>query len=258
MVKHSYFLRTNHNVDNLSIKMTAKERGNVKVLKIILSFIPLIGTSLGAFSAASKQFKRFQEEEETLVAVATGILAAITLKLFTEATSYIEQGQSLVFGVLLGMAFITIMNWLVQKKNLNTRDKIFWAMLMHNLPEGMLIGISLANASGKLATFSIIMGITIQNLMDGFVVSMPLISSKGAQKAVWLGVLSGAIEPLASTLIIVAVGATSNVQFLEPLLIGFSFSAILMIVVELWEECWNKKIVVVSGILAALVNFILG
>lgn len=227
------------------------------MLKYILTFIPLIGTSLGAFLGASNLKNKFKKSENALVAVATGILCSIAFNLLLESAEFIRS-TIMYFGVLAGFLFIALVNFFARKNNMNIKSKLFWAMLIHNIPEGIVVGLALSNETFVSTTFSLIASISLQNLPDGFVVSMPLVSTKGNKKALLLGIISGIVEPIAAILILVAAGKNSNLQTLEPFLIGFSFSAILLIAVDLLKECKKElKIVVISLILALLFNSIL-
>lgn len=227
------------------------------MLKYILTFIPLLGTSLGALLGISSFKDRFEKQEDTLVAVATGILCSIAFNLLTEAVEFIRY-ISVFFGLLFGFLFVFILNIIAKKKNLNIRSKLFWAMIIHNIPEGIVIGIPLADKSILPATVSLIASITLQNLPDGFVVSMPLVSKYGKKHALLLGILSGVVEPLAAVILIIAAGETSSIQSLEPFLIGFSFSSIFTIVLDLLKECRKGSIVITSAIITLLFNSILG
>lgn len=224
------------------------------MLKYILACIPLLGTSIGAFTATFHN--RLEEKEDTLVAVATGILSAITFNLFTEALGNIRY--SLFVGIAVGFLFMWVMNSIAHQKNLTTRSKVFWGMLIHNIPEGIVIGTSLASKNILPATISIIIGIAIQNIPDGMVVSASLVSTRGKAKAILIGILSGIVEPVATIAIIIAAGKFVHIQRVEAFLIGFSLSAILVIAWELLKECKEKKIVLVIAIATIVFTSISG
>ena len=227
------------------------------MLRYILAFIPLVGTTVGAvLGTVDHLSSNFEKQEDTLVAAATGILCSIALNLFFEAYESIHW--TLFIGVAIGFFLMLGLNSLAHKNNLSVRHKLFWAMLIHNVPEGMVIGISLADKNVLPATFSLVFSISLQNIPDGLVVSMPLVSKDGKKKAALFGIFSGVVEPIASILIIITAGRLSNIQAFEPLLIGFSLSAIIMIAIELLKECKNKKIVLITAIITTVFNGILG
>lgn len=226
------------------------------MLAYALTLIPLIGTSIGAFFGTLEHLSsKFEKREDMLVAVATGILGSISFSLFLEATENLRA--TLFIGIAIGILSMLAMNSLAHKNNLSIKHKLFWAMLIHNIPEGMVIGIALASKEVIPATFSLIASISLQNIPDGLVVAMPLVPKEGKKRALLVGILSGVVEPIASILIIITAGRLSNLQAFEPLLIGFSLSAIIMITMELFKECKSKKIIFVIAVVTTVFNSIL-
>lgn len=219
----------------------------------ILSFIPLIGTTLGAILGIFNN--KFEKQEEILVAVATGILEAICFSLLIESIENLRS-KGLFIGILAGFLFIVIMNFLAKKSNLNLKAKLFWAMLIHNIPEGIIIGIALAGKE-TLQTISIILSITLQNVPDGLVVSMPVVFTHGKRRALFLGIVSGIVEPVAALLIVISVTNSFNIQYFKPFLTGFSFSAIVMITIELVKECKKNPLMITTAIITIIFNSIL-
>ena len=126
------------------------------------------------------------------MAVATGILGNICLNLFFEAIGKVRY-PSVFVGAVAGFAFIWIMEYCAMHKDITVKSKLFWAMLIHNIPEGILIGISLVNTK-FLQAVPLVISISLQNIPDGLVVSMPLLSSKGLKKALMLGIFSGLLS----------------------------------------------------------------
>lgn len=227
------------------------------MLRYILAFIPLVGTTVGAvLGTVDHLSSNFEKQEDTLVAVATGILCSIALNLVFEAYESIHW--TLFIGVAIGFFLMLGLNSLAHQNNLSVRHKLFWAMLIHNVPEGMVIGISLADKNVLPTTFSLVFSISLQNIPDGLVVSMPLVSKDGKKKATLFGIFSGVVEPIASIVIIATTGRISNIKEFEPLLIGFALSAIIMIAIELLKECKSKKIVLITAIITTVFNSILG
>ena len=225
------------------------------MVKYILSFIPLVGTSIGSALGIWNNFKgKFKKEEDFLVAVATGILGCITFDLFFESLENIRNLR-LFIGIVIGFLFIFFMNIFAHHITISKKSKLFWAMLIHNIPEGILIGISLVDTS-IIKSLSLILSISLQNIPDGLVVSLPLVSVKGKKYALLMGVLSGIVEPISAILIFSA--SNSNfISILEPFLIGFSFSSILMIFLELFKECKHLKTIGVTAILTYLFSTVL-
>ena len=122
------------------------------------------------------------------------------------------------------------------KSHLARTTMMVFAVTLHNIPEGMAVGVVLAGlltgstgitAAGAMA---LSIGIAIQNFPEGAIISMPLHSegeSKG--KAMFLGILSGAVEPAGAVLTILA---ASLVVPILPYLLSFAAGAMIYVVVE--------------------------
>lgn len=109
-------------------------------------------------------------------------------------------------------------------------------MTLHNIPEGMAVGVTFAgviagNALMSLTgAFALAVGIAIQNFPEGAIISMPLRAEGMSRKrAFWYGMLSGAVEPVAALLTILL---TSLVVPVLPYLLAFAAGAMIYVVVE--------------------------
>jgi ZIP family zinc transporter len=110
------------------------------------------------------------------------------------------------------------------------------AVTLHNIPEGMAVGVvygglltgsSSITAGGALA---LALGIAIQNFPEGAIISMPLYAEgKSKSKSFWLGVLSGAVEPIFGGLTVIVAGLVVPAM---PYLLSFAAGAMLYVVVE--------------------------
>ena len=110
------------------------------------------------------------------------------------------------------------------------------AVTLHNIPEGMAVGVvyaGLYNGSANItagAALALALGIAIQNFPEGAIISMPLYTEgKSKTKSFWLGVLSGAVEPVFGTLTIVIAGLVVPAM---PYFLSFAAGAMLYVVVE--------------------------
>ena len=110
------------------------------------------------------------------------------------------------------------------------------AVTLHNIPEGMAVGVILASAMAEgsmismSAAWALAIGIAIQNFPEGAILSMPLHSegmSKG--KAFLIGALSGIVEPIASILTMLLIGLISPAL---PYLLAFAAGAMIYVVIE--------------------------
>lgn len=151
-------------------------------------------------------------------------------------------------GSALGIAFLLAMDQLLPhftpdsfhcKKgttSLRRTALLILAVTLHNIPEGMAVGISFAIAaySGNpallTAAIALTMGIGIQNFPEGAAISLPLHQEGSSRtRAFLLGTLSGCVEPVFGVLTVLAVG---SVQPLMPWLLSFAAGAMLYVVVE--------------------------
>lgn len=219
---------------------------------ILLSLLPLAGTSIGAYLGILKHNKQIDNQEDSLVAIATGILGAICISLFFETFNYVRNIKLLV-GIMAGVLFILLMNKITNQEALHSQ--LFWAMLIHNIPEGIIVGIALT--SNEFSKIGIIASISLQNIPDGLVVSMSGLSKHGKLKAFLIGVLSGIVEPISVALIIFFIRQI-NIEMVEPIFVGFSASAISIIELDLLKSCRNRKLLIISLLLTIFFNGVLG
>lgn len=123
----------------------------------------------------------------------------------------------------------------IEKRKISKTMKLFLAIVIHNIPEGLAVGLVVAsavNGSSELARAALILsiGIAIQNFPEGAIVSMPLKESGlSKSKAFWYGVLSGLVEPLAA---LFAVLITSFVQTILPYALSFAAGAMIYVVAD--------------------------
>ena len=132
-------------------------------------------------------------------------------------------------GLILGALFLTAADAL--QGGAGGRDRmLFTAITLHNIPEGMAVGLAFALAAdgeGLAAALALALGISIQNFPEGAAVSLPLRQrGMGRGRAFLYGVASGAVEPVFGML---AVGAAALVHPVMPWLLSFSAGAMLCV-----------------------------
>ena len=227
-------------------------------LKIFWGIIlPFIGTSLGALCVyfIKKDFN--SRLIQALNGFAAGVMIAASI--WSLLIPAMEYETSLAFGRLsflpaliglwIGIFFMILMEKFIPETKLDSslkKNMLFWSVTIHNLPEGMAVGVLYAallkdNSPHLLsAAFALSIGIAIQNFPEGAIISMPIYAkgtSKG--KACTLGILSGIIEPLSALITIVAV---SFVLPLLPSLLGFAAGAMIYAVLrELMPNILSKN-----------------
>lgn len=176
-----------------------------------------------------------------------------------------------VGGSALGISFLMAMDWLLPRWMERSEAKMgkishknllmVLAVVLHNIPEGMAVGISCAVAAKSgdptlvTGAFALALGVGIQNFPEGAAISLPL-HQQGAKKttAFALGAVSGMMEPIFGVLTVLAVG---TVEVLLPWLLSFAAGAMLYVVVEelIPEANLNRKYH--SGTLGVLSGFLL-
>ena len=150
-------------------------------------------------------------------------------------------------GFLIGIGFLLLLDEVTPHMHMDNQTegpesklkrttKLILAVTLHNIPEGMAVGVVyagwLAGDTGvsRTAALALALGIAIQNFPEGAIVSMPLRTEgmpKG--KTFWYGVLSGAVEPVGSVITILAASAVVPVL---PYFLAFAAGAMMYVVVE--------------------------
>lgn len=216
-------------------------------------FIPLLGTTLGASCVFFLKNDMSDSLRRALAGFAAGIM--VSASFFSLILPALEQTEGMgklaflpvAFGFLAGMMFLYILDMLVPhvhgdkseegpKSGLTRNTKLFLAVSLHNLPEGMVVGIVFAGwLSGheqiSLASAIVLsVGIALQNFPEGAIVSMPLRAEGMAKNRTFLmGMLSGVIEPVGA--LMTALAAWFFLPVL-PALLGFAAGAMFYVVVE--------------------------
>ena len=134
-------------------------------------------------------------------------------------------------GLLAGAVFLSLLDlWRYLKED---RTLLFAAVTLHNIPEGMAVGLAFAlaeNGDGMAAALALAFGIGVQNFPEGAAVSMPLYQSGVSRGRAFIkGVASGAVEPFFAVLALVLTPVLFSVM---PWLLGFSAGAMLYVTVH--------------------------
>ena len=207
--------------------------------------IPFIGTSLGAACVLFMKNELSVKTTKMLSGFAAGVMIAASV--WSLLIPALEQSQSLgkmqfvpaVTGFMLGMFFLLILDTITPHMHLDNSVEgpmMVLAVTLHNIPEGMAVGVLYASwISGtttitRAAALSLAIGIAIQNFPEGAIISMPLHSTGSSKlRAFVYGVLSGIVEPIAGILTILAIGIIEPVM---PYLLSFAAGAMIYVVIE--------------------------
>lgn len=227
--------------------------GNFMEKVIIGMIIPFLGTVLGSLLVFFMRENINKKLEKLLLGFAAGIMvAAAVWSLIIPAIEQSEANGQIGWlptsiGVVLGFVLILILDKANQNKDAkniskNGFDKIenksmmFFSITLHNIPEGMAVGVALAGAyfqSSFLSLSAAIMlsvGIAIQNIPEGAIVSMPLkLRGQTKFKAFLKGAYSGIVEPVSAFITFFITGFVSSIL---PYVLAFAAGSMLYVVVE--------------------------
>ena len=214
----------------------------------------MLGTVLGSAMVFFMKNKINSKIEKLLLGFTSGVMIAASVwSLLIPALDMAKmQGKiewlPATIGFLLGIAFLLVLDSLIPHLHLNS-DKpegikaklkkttmMVFAVTLHNIPEGMAVGVTFAGAlignSGitMAGAFALALGIAIQNFPEGAIISMPL-KSEGMSKpkAFLCGALSGVVEPVGA---IITIFLTNTVEAVLPYLLSFAAGAMIYVVVE--------------------------
>ncbi|MGN1115203.1 MAG: ZIP family metal transporter [Candidatus Ornithomonoglobus sp.] len=224
----------------------------IELLKGIL--IPFLGTSCGAACVFFMKKTMNELLQRALTGFAAGVMVAASVwSLLIPAIEQSEAMGKLSFipaaaGFLAGILFLLLLDHIIPHLHMNSRQAegpeshlrkttmLVLAVALHNLPEGMAVGVVYAGLlTGRaeitaMSAAALAIGIAIQNFPEGAIISMPL-RAEGVKKpkAFFYGVLSGAVEPIGALLTILAAGFIVPAL---PYMLSFAAGAMLYVVVE--------------------------
>mgnify|MGYP001324323278 CR=1 FL=1 len=219
--------------------------------EMVVLLIPLLGTTLGAAMVFFMKDNINAKIEKTLLGFAAGVMIAASVwsLLIPAIDMSKEQGRiawlPAAVGFMLGILFLLLIDSIVPHLHLDS-DKpegvkskfskttmMMFAVTIHNIPEGMAVGVTYAGAimgHSKLSLVALSIGIAIQNFPEGAIISMPL-KGQGMSKmrAFKFGFLSGVVEPIGAFITILL---TSKIIVILPYLLAFAAGAMIYVVIE--------------------------
>ena len=216
--------------------------------------IPFVGTALGAGCVLFMRKGLNETVQRALTGFAAGVMVAASI--WSLLIPAMDQASSMekwafvpaVAGFWIGILFLLLLDKLIPHLHMNSEEAegpksglsksimLVLAVVLHNIPEGMAVGVVFAGwqtgnegftLSGAIA---LSIGIAIQNFPEGAIISMPLRSEGMSKRKSFLyGMLSGAVEPVGAALTILA---ASFVVPVLPYLLSFAAGAMMYVVVE--------------------------
>ena len=217
---------------------------------ILCLIIPLIGTTLGSAMVFILKDKINPRLQKVLLGFASGVMIAASIWSLLQPAieSYDNYKAWLIpaIGFLVGMGFLFLIDMIVphihidkqeeglKSNKLSKRFKMMLAVTIHNIPEGLAVGVIIAGAINHTisdeAMLALSIGIAVQNFPEGAIISMPL-KEEGLSKfkAFLYGFLSGVVEPIAA---LIAILLTFFVSAILPFTLAFAAGAMIYVVVE--------------------------
>lgn len=216
--------------------------------------IPFLGTTLGSAMVFLMKNKMNTKVQKLLLGFASGVMIAASIwSLITPSIEMAEE-QGIVswipaaIGFLFGIIFLLVLDSIIPHLHLNSKKPegikaklknttmMVLAVTLHNIPEGMAVGVVFAGVLAQNTTitlagaFALSIGIAIQNFPEGAIISMPL-KNEGMSKikAFFYGTLSGIVEPIGAIITILLTGIVTPIL---PYLLSFAAGAMIYVVVE--------------------------
>ena len=216
--------------------------------------VPLLGTILGSAFVFLMKKGMPDQLQKSLLGFASGVMVAASVwSLIIPSMEMCEDMEKWAIipaavGFLLGMAFLLLIDNLTPhlhigtskpegpRSHLSRTAMLSLAVTIHNLPEGMAVGVVLAGASEGntgitiASALAVSLGIAIQNIPEGAIISMPMCAAGNSKwRSFMIGSLSGIVEPIGGLLVVLL--ATSILPVL-PYMLAFAAGAMLYVVVE--------------------------
>lgn len=224
------------------------------VIKGVL--IPFVGTALGAACVFFMKKSLHVAVQRGLAGFAAGVMVAASV--WSLLIPALEQSESMgklsfipaVVGFWFGILFLLLLDHLIPHLHVNSKGEepegikahlkkttmLVLAVTLHNIPEGMAVGVVFAgwmtgsSSITAMGALALAIGIAIQNFPEGAIISMPLRAAGASKpKAFLYGALSGIVEPVGA---LITIWAANLVVPLLPYLLSFAAGAMLYVVVE--------------------------
>ena len=238
---HFYFAKSRKKL------IFAQQKNDAMQAVIIGILLPLAGTMLGSAFVFFMKRDIPDRMQKTLLGFASGVMVAASVwsLLIPSIEMAGERVMPAAVGFMAGMAFLLLLDELTPhlhlgapksegpRSRLSRTAMLALAVTIHNLPEGMAVGVVFAgNAQGLSlsAALAVSIGIAIQNIPEGAIISMPMHAEGNSRmKSFAIGTLSGVVEPIGSVAILLLAGVLGVAL---PYLLAFAAGAMMYVVVE--------------------------
>ena len=215
--------------------------------------IPLAGTVLGSAFVFFMKKEMSGILQKALLGFASGVMVAASVwsLLIPSMEMSSDMGKLAVLpatiGLIAGFAFLLLIDYITPhlhldgdaegpKSHLSKTTMLSLAVTIHNLPEGMAVGVAIAGALSSEVGMSLAgalalsLGIAIQNIPEGAIISMPLRAAGNSRmRSFMIGSLSGAVEPVGGLLVLLLASVMTPMM---PYLLAFAAGAMFYVVIE--------------------------
>lgn len=229
--------------------------------------IPFLGTLLGSTMVYFMKKNLSKKIERIILGFAAGVMVAASI--WSLLIPSMEMSKGIVWlpatiGLIIGILIFYFIDFILKKKKIEVSEKIdniMLAITLHNIPEGMAVGIAfasyLAGGLSLTACYALAIGIAIQNFPEGTIVSLPLYKKGYSKnKAFFYGFISALFELIGA---IVTLIFTNIVSAILPYLLALAAGAMFYVtVVELIPESDSEgKTNVIGFMIGFLIMMIL-
>ena len=231
-------------------------QGELRNMNILIGvLIPFFGTILGAACVFIMKKEINELVNKGLLGFASGVMIAASVwSLIIPSLNMSSNMGKLSFipaalGISIGIVFMLLLDIIIphihsnndkqeglKSEKIKKTTMLVLAVVLHNIPEGMAVGVVFAGIMGQdsvitiAGAFALSIGIAIQNFPEGAIISIPLRSEGFSKSKSFLyGALSGVVEPIAALLTILF---SSTIEPLMPYLLSFAAGAMIYVVVE--------------------------
>lgn len=214
----------------------------------------MLGTMIGAAFVFLMKDEMPLRLQKTLLGFASGVMVAASVWSLLIPAMEMEASKGAwavlpaAVGFLLGMGFLLLLDELTphlhlgsnmpegMRSHLSRTTMLALAVTIHNLPEGMAVGVVFAGAEGGVTNLSLAsalavsIGIAIQNIPEGAIISMPMRAAGNSRwRSFLIGSLSGAVEPVGGLAVVLLASLMTPAL---PYLLAFAAGAMFYVVVE--------------------------
>lgn len=216
--------------------------------------IPLLGTMLGSAFVFFMKDQMSDRLQKTLLGFASGVMVAASVWSLLIPAIEMEAGKGVwavmpaSVGFLLGIGFLLLIDELTPHLHLGTSQPegprshlsrtamLMLAVTIHNLPEGMAVGVVFVGAEqgavgiSLASALAVSIGIAIQNIPEGAIISMPMRAEGNSRwRSFMMGSLSGVVEPIGGLAVVLLAALLTPVL---PYMLAFAAGAMFYVVVE--------------------------